>query len=102
MIQHAVYLNTHADLDEAALIETLTTLKALVGQIDGFQSMHFGPNRDLEGKSPDYPWGFVATFRDTAALQAYASDPRHQALGAQLVAACQGGAAGILVFDLEV
>ena len=77
-------------------------LAALGAAMDGFDRFTHGPNRDYEGKSADYPYGFVCEFSDPAALQVYANDPRHRALGARLVAMCQGGGDGIMVIDLEV
>ncbi|MEP3297928.1 MAG: Dabb family protein [Pseudoruegeria sp.] len=102
MIEHCVFLKLHADADLVELQETLDGLDHLTEDMSGFLSFRAGPNRDFEGKSSEYPWGFVATFTDAAALQEYASDPRHQALGARLVAQCAGGGDGIMVFDLAV
>ncbi len=99
MIRHIVMLNLSARDDLPAVMDGLG---GLIGQIDGFTGFEHGPNIDAEGKSPDYPYGFVCTFRDRAALDAYAADPRHRALGARLVAMCNGGGDGIMVFDLDV
>ena len=101
MILHSVYLALRADADPAELADVMQSLAALVGQIDGFAGFAHGPNRDLEGKSPDAPYGFVCTFDDVTALAAYAADPRHTALGTRLVDLC-GGADGIMVYDLDV
>ena len=35
------------------------------------------------------------------ALEAYAVHPRHQELGAQLCTLCEGGADGIVVYEIE-
>ncbi len=99
MIRHVVMLNLADDGDLAAVMQGLAKL---VGQIDGYIGFEHGPNIDAEGKTPDYPYGFVCTFRDRAALDAYAADPRHQALGGRLVAMCRGGGNGIMVIDLQV
>lgn len=100
MISHCVMLKLKPDHDPAELQAVLTGLAGLVGQIDGFTALTHGPNIDLEAKSPDYVAGFVASFTSQEALEAYAADPRHQALGARLVALCDGGVDGILVFDI--
>lgn len=102
MIEHCVFLKLHADADLAELQETLDGLAKLREDMSGFLSFRAGANYDFERKSPEYPWGFVATFADEAALQAYAVDPRHKALGRRLVAQCIGGADGILVMDLGI
>jgi hypothetical protein len=46
--------------------------------------------------------GFVIDFDDWTALQTYANNEDHKALGAQLVANAVGGIDGILVLDLPV
>lgn len=85
----------------AELAEVMAGLGALAGRIDGFDAFAHGPNVDVEGKTPDHPYAFVCTFRDRAALAAYAEDPRHRALGARLVALCGGDPDRIRVYDIE-
>lgn len=96
MIHHVVMLQSPPS---EALSGVMRGLAALIGQIDGFTGFSHGPNVDAEGKSPDYPYGFICTLTDRAALDRYADDPRHHVLGAQLVALC-GGAGGIMVYDI--
>lgn len=101
MIQHIVLLDlpqVHAASDLAAVMQGLADL---VGTIDGFTGFTHGPNRDFENKSPGYAYGFVCIFADRSALQAYANDPRHRALGARLVALCNSGVNSIFVADIE-
>lgn len=76
-------------------------LNALTDQIEGFVAFTHGPNIDAESKTPGHPYGFICTFTNRAALDRYASDPRHQALGARLVALCPGGGDSILVYDID-
>lgn len=102
MILHCVFVNFRPDGDVAEQQAVLKGLGALQPLIDGFEDYRCGPNRDFEAKTPDHRDGFICTFRDAQALQRYADDPRHQALGARLVAQCVGGVDGILVYDLEV
>lgn len=97
MILHAVYLSLAEDADPAELADVMTGLAALTDLIESFAH---GPNFDAEGKTPQSHYGFHATFADRAALERYATDPRHQALGARLVALC-GGENGITVYDLD-
>lgn len=77
-------------------------LETLPGQIEGLTELRHGPNLDFEGKSERYPYGFLCTFADKAALDAYAVHPEHQRAGGMLVASCKNGADGIFVVDLEV
>ena len=99
MILHTVLCALSANHDPAELRRVMDGLAGL--QVDGFTDFHHGPNIDAEGKTPGYPYGFVCTFTDRAALHRYATDPNHHALGARLVALCDGGGAGILVSDIQ-
>ena len=102
MILHCVFVNFRSDGDPAEQQAVLTGLGELQPLIDGFEAYQHGPNRDFEDKTPDHRDGFICTFRDAEALQSYADNEAHKALGARLVAQCVGGADGILVYDLEV
>ena len=97
MIQHVVMLKAR---ETEVLSGLMRNFAALVGRIEGFTAFAHGPNIDAEQKSPDYPYGFICTFTDRAALDRYAADARHQALGAQLVSLCDGGGEGIMVYDI--
>ena len=102
MIRHCVFLNLRADHDGGQLAATFYGLANLCARLTGASGFVGGPNRDFESKSQDFDTGFTIDFVDAPALETYAKDPEHQALGAQLVAQCVGGADGIIVFDLEV
>ncbi len=102
MIRHIVLLALHDDHDADELVTIMDQLAALAGQLPGFTGFEHGANKDYEGKSQNYPYGFIGTFADAAALQTYATDARHSALGARLVDLCKGGAEGVMVIDLEV
>jgi hypothetical protein len=101
MIQHIVLLDPAEDPGLTRIAEAMHILATLPGRVHGFIDFQHGPNRDFEGKSQRYPYGFVCSFTDRAALDAYSADADHQRAGAMLVAAC-GGAANIFVADLEV
>ncbi|MEJ6399287.1 Dabb family protein [Yoonia sp. 208BN28-4] len=98
MIRHIVMLNLADGYDPVELLAVLTELSLL--DLPGFTAFEHGPNRDFEGRSPAYPYGFVCTFDNEDALSLYAADPTHQALGKRLVALCK--ADGIMVVDLAV
>ncbi|MCP4820143.1 MAG: Dabb family protein [Shimia sp.] len=87
---------------QAPLEVVLGKLSELVEGLEGCANFSAGPNRDFEGKSQDYPYGFMFDAADAEALKAYACHPQHIALGARLVAMCKGGAKGIVVYDLEI
>ena len=102
MLRHCVFLIFDAAHSDEARMEILAELGALVNEVDGMVGFEFGSNLDFEQKSPLYREGFIASFRDHAALSAYAKHPVHQTLGARLVEMCVGGHDGIIVFDLDV
>lgn len=101
MLIHCVFLNLKPDASQHELVAVFKGLDALCQVLDGAKKFNAGPNVDIEMKSPDYDAGFVISFTDRAALSAYADHPTHKALGARLVALCNGGADGIMVFDLD-
>lgn len=101
MIRHCVFLRLKRDYDAGALQTAFDGLAAVADRLAGATGFVAGPNLDFEGKSQEYPAGFTIDFTSADALQTYANDPEHQSLGAQLVSQCVGGAAGIIVYDLE-
>lgn len=102
MIRHIVLVRFRDDLSEEHKQNIYADLRALVGTIDGVLSAQFGPNVSPEGLSKGFRDGFVMDLRDAEARDRYLADPAHQAAGAKLVAACEGGLDGVLPFDLEI
>ncbi len=102
MLKHIVLLEPKDDDGLQQIIAAMDILGTLPGRIEGVIAFAHGPNLDFEVKSQRYPYGFVLTFADKAANDAYAADPDHRRAGAMLVAACKGGADGIFVADLSV
>ena len=102
MIQHCVFCSFKPDVSVQDRLTTVSSFSALLPEIDGLVSFDAGPNLDFEQKSGDYSHGFVVVFEGREALTHYDQHPLHQKLGAELVAKCQGGADGILVFDLDI
>lgn len=100
MLLHLVMLEPDGSMDD--IMEAMGILETLPSQIDGLTDFSHGPNRDFERKSAKYPYGFLCTFTDRAALDVYAAHPEHQRAGGLLVASCKNGADGIFVVDLEV
>ncbi|MCA1774926.1 MAG: Dabb family protein [Loktanella sp.] len=100
MIRHVVMLRLN-NAPGDALAQVMQGLDDLKADLPGLTDFQHGPNIDAEGKSPDFPYGFICTFDDRAALDTYAADPRHRALGARLVALCAGGGDGIMVYDID-
>ncbi len=102
MILHCVFLRLKASLPAAEKQSIFDDLVALKTKLPGIVAISFGPNVSPEGLSGGFRDGFVVTFDDAAARDTYLSDPDHVAVGDRIVAACDGGLAGLLVFDMEV
>ena len=101
MLAHCVFLKVSPSHDTSDTEEVLQALGQLKDEVDGILSYEYGPNRDFEAKTAEYTYGFVVTFRDREAHLAYERHPKHIALGARLVAMCDGGADGIAVYDID-
>lgn len=84
MIQHIVLLR----LKPSYAGEELAAVMVELADVDtaGFSGFQHGANRDIEKKTSDHPYGFICSFDDLDALDRYASDPTHRALGARLCA----------------
>ncbi len=100
MIRHLVLLRFRPDVSATEKAALMAELEALRGHLPGIRS--FTP---LANVSPEHPVvhgfldGFAIDLADEAARDAYLADPAHKAAGARLTAACDGGTAGIVVFD---
>ena len=102
MIRHCVFVKFRTDVTADEKAEIYAGLTALVGQIDGLLTADFGPNTSPEGQNKGFDDGFVMDLADAAARDRYLADPAHKAAGSKLVAALDGGVAGLVVFDLEI
>ena len=87
MIQHIVLLKLKPGTTSAqkeALLEGLVALQR-EGLIPGIESVTGGDNSSPEGKAHGFDWGFVMTFADAAARDAYLPHPAHKAVGKELL-----------------
>ena len=103
MIRHIVALRFKMGTTAAVKEELYAALEDLGQYIDGILGFRSFQNVSIElpvvrGFS-DLFW---FDFRDIAVRDAYLIHPAHQAAGARLVAAMEGGVEGIFVFDVEV
>jgi len=102
MIRHCVFVRFRPEISADERAEIYAGLNALVGQIDGLLTAHFGANVSPEGLAQGFNDGFIMDLSNQAARDRYLTDPAHQAAGTKLVAALQGGRDGLIVFDMEI
>jgi hypothetical protein len=98
MILHIVLLKLKVEERAPAVGQLREGLARLPAVIPGLLSYHWGANVSPEALGRGYDHGFVMTFRDAAARDAYLPHPEHSKLG-PLVEAVAGE---VLVFDLEM
>lgn len=101
MIQHCVFIRFQPSVSQDERNALMAEISALVGVLPGLREVRFGPNAGFEALDHGYSHGFIAIFDDAEALLRYQKDPRHQQVGAKLVASAVGGIDGIFVFDLQ-
>lgn len=101
MLIHVVLLDPDGPEGLARIEATMPLLADLCGRLSGVLEFRHGPNRDFEGRSQRYAYGFELRFADRAAHRAYDEHPEHRRLGAILIAATRGGTDGIFVADLD-
>jgi len=103
MIRHCVFVRFRPDVGRNQRNAILGEIAALKGRLKGIDAVHLGVNVSPEtGMDKGFAEGFIVDFQNAASRDAYLVDPAHQAAGAKLVAAADGGVAGILVYDLEI
>ncbi len=102
MIRHIVLLRFRPEITAAEKASIYADLESLRELVPGFLGASYGPNVSPEGLHKGLVDGFVMDFADEAARDAYLVHPAHQAAGARLVAALDGGIEGLVVFDLVV
>ena len=99
MIQHIVLLKLKPETTSQQKTALLEGLCALKQKIPGIETVSGGDNSSPEGKGKGYNWGFVMTFADAAARDAYLPHPDHKALGQNLL---RPHVDDLLVLDYEI
>ena len=100
MIEHIVFVKVKAQTAVAAVAEVFEALAGLKGLVPGITRFAGGANISPEGLSRGYTHGFVVTFKDKAARDAYLPHPDHVAAAQKLLAIADGGVEGVLVLDI--
>ena len=102
MIRHIVLTKFKPETSEEKIAEIYAGLSQLVEKLPGARNFTGGRSESPEQIERGYMHGFVIDFDSWDALQNYADNEEHKALGGQLVENAIGGIDGILVLDLDV
>jgi Stress responsive A/B Barrel Domain len=102
MIRHLVLVKFAVDARAETIEAIFRELDGLKAVVPGMLSFQGGANVSPEGLSRGFTHAFVVDFADIAARDGYLVHPAHQAAGARLVAATQGGIEGLVVIDVEI
>lgn len=101
MITHCVFIRYRAEIDAAGRERIYDAVRALKPRILGMQDVIVSKNVSPEGLDKGFSEGFIVTFADAAARDAYLVDEEHAKVGKMVVGAAEGGLDGLLVYDLE-
>ena len=101
MIRHVVAVRLRPDLPASEIASVFGGLEALQKHLPGMKSFAHGPNVSPEGLARGATYAFTVDFDDASTRDAYLALPEHEAAGARLVRAAEGGLSGLTVIDFE-
>lgn len=102
MISHCVFVrfkSAAASSEKQAIFESIAALKNV---IPGIIDVKFGQNVSSEGLNGGFLDGFIVTLDSIEARDEYLAHPQHIEVGERLIGLTDGGAAGLLVFDMAI
>ena len=102
MIRHVVLVRFREGVASGEISRIFGDLAGLRRHLPGMGSFVHGPNASPEGLSRGHTHAFTVDFEDVAARDSYLALPEHEAAGARLVKATEGGLAGVTVLDFEI
>ena len=100
MIMHCVFIrfkSATATAEKQGIYEAITALKDV---IPGITDVRCGQNVSSEGLNGGFMDGFIVTLESIEARDEYLAHPKHIDVGQRLIGLVDGGAAGLLVFDM--
>lgn len=95
-VLHVVLLQWAPDADDAAREAVRAGVRGLATAVPGIRSLEEGPSVSPEGLEQGNDYGFVVTFEDAAARDAYLPHPEHLVVADAIGRA----AARVTVFDV--
>lgn len=102
MIRHCVFIRYKPETPVSLRRQIGAEIAALRSRLDGLTAVYVGDNVSPEGLDKGHSEGFIVDFVDEAARDRYLADTEHKKTGAKIVAAAEGGLAGIFVYDLKI
>jgi hypothetical protein len=102
MIRHCVFIRFMDSISAEERASILADIAALQPLVPGYLAVDIGPNVSPEGLGKGYTNGFIIDFADVRARDAYLVHPAHEKAGGRIVAAAEGGLAGIFVYDFDL
>jgi len=96
VILHLVLIKPRPGIEPGSVERLHRAVVGLAGEIPGIVDVRFGANVSPEGLGRGFAHGFVMTFVDTAARDAYLPHPAHR----RILPLVEALAAEVLVFDI--
>lgn len=102
-VRHIVFCRFRADVTQASRLAFFKQIRRLI-EVPGivFTNFQCGPNDSPEGLGVNFGDSFMMDFESRDAFFAYLAHPAHQAIGACLLEALEGGTQGLLAFDIDL
>ncbi|NTF06660.1 Dabb family protein [Agrobacterium rubi] len=100
MIMHCVFIRFKSATtsgEKQGIFDAITELKNV---IPGILDVKCGQNVSSEGLNGGFMDGFIVTLDSIEARDEYLAHPQHMDVGERLMGLVDGGAAGLLVFDM--
>jgi hypothetical protein len=77
-MQHIVLVKFKPETTAEKIDEVFSVIAELQNKIDGIENFQGGPYSSHEGLNQGYTHGFIMTFADAAARDAYLPHPEHE------------------------
>ncbi len=102
MIRHVVLVRVREGVASSEIRSIFEALASLRPSLSGMTTFSCGANVSPEGLAHGHTHAFTIDFTEAAARDTYLALPAHEAAGARLVKAAEGGLSGLTVLDFEV
>jgi hypothetical protein len=101
MIKHVVLLKFKPSTTPQRIRDIFAGLAGLQQKIPGILDFSGGPYSSEEGLHKGFTHGFIMSFTDAAARDAYLPHPQHEIVKQMIVSELDGGINGAVAFDWE-